>query len=85
MSSPDAIARIDEQSRKARQAISEAQDVIARCIAALESSIGTSDACGQNQARGPAPGSEMVPRATSRFQMNSTTNAPTVAVIKPAP
>ena len=32
-----------------------------------------------------APGSEMVPRATSLFQMNSTTSAPIVAVMKPAP
>jgi hypothetical protein len=31
------------------------------------------------------PGSEIVPLATSRFQMNSTTSAPMVAVMKPAP
>ena len=31
------------------------------------------------------PGSEIMPLATSRFQMNSTTSAPMVAVMKPAP
>jgi hypothetical protein len=31
------------------------------------------------------PGSEIMPRATSLFQMNSTTSAPMVAVMKPAP
>ena len=31
------------------------------------------------------PGSEIVPLATSLFQMNSTTSAPMVAVMKPAP
>jgi hypothetical protein len=31
------------------------------------------------------PGSEIMPRATSLFQMNSTTSAPIVAVMKPAP
>jgi hypothetical protein len=31
------------------------------------------------------PGSEIIRRATSRFQMNSTTSAPMVAVMKPAP
>ena len=32
-----------------------------------------------------APGSEITRRATSLFQMNSTTSAPIVAVMKPAP
>jgi hypothetical protein len=32
-----------------------------------------------------APGSEITRLATSRFQMNSTTSAPMVAVMKPAP
>jgi hypothetical protein len=36
-------------------------------------------------AYGRLPGSEMVPLATSLFQMNSTTSAPMVAVMKPAP
>jgi hypothetical protein len=31
------------------------------------------------------PGSEITRLATSRFQMNSTTSAPMVAVMKPAP
>ena len=31
------------------------------------------------------PGSEIMPLATSLFQMNSTTSAPMVAVMKPAP
>ena len=31
------------------------------------------------------PGSEITPLATSLFQMNSTTSAPMVAVMKPAP
>ena len=31
------------------------------------------------------PGSEITRLATRRFQMNSTTSAPTVAVMKPAP
>jgi hypothetical protein len=31
------------------------------------------------------PGSEIAPLATSRFQVNSTTSAPMVAVMKPAP
>ena len=31
------------------------------------------------------PDPEITPRATSRFQMNSTTSAPMVAVMKPAP
>jgi hypothetical protein len=32
-----------------------------------------------------APGSEITPRATSLFQMNSTTSAPMVAMMNPAP
>jgi hypothetical protein len=32
-----------------------------------------------------APGSDITPRATRRFQMNSTTSAPIVAVMNPAP
>ena len=31
------------------------------------------------------PGSEIMPLATSLFQMNNTTSAPMVAVMKPAP
>ena len=37
------------------------------------------------QARGVMPGSPIVPEATSRFQMNSTSSAPKVAAMKPAP
>jgi hypothetical protein len=32
-----------------------------------------------------APGSEITPWCTSRFQMNSTTSAPIVAMMNPAP
>jgi len=32
-----------------------------------------------------APGSDITPRATRRFQMDSTTSAPIVAVMKPGP
>jgi hypothetical protein len=68
------------------------ETVIARSTCAKQSKLRTWGyrllRCARNDGEKPRyllPGSEIIRLATSLFQMNSTSSAPMVAVMKPAP